>query len=115
MDPELLKLGELRFWIQTGLGFALLAAVVVMSWRRRNGNGAGQAKAPDLPGAAVLFSQLNTLAQDVHQLSKDIGLYSSAHETAARNRHDVVMACLDDWRDENVRALEGIRKDRGAA
>jgi len=70
----------------------VLAVVLVVTLRRANGN--GQAKAPAQDSAAVYY-QLTAIAQDVKELSRDLSHYASATETAARDRHHLLVRGLE--------------------
>lgn len=113
MDLEPLKGNLILVMVQTGLGFALLVVVVVISWRKRNGNGNGHAKPSSEPG--VQYFQLATLITDLHDLSRDLAEMERRIEGKAEERHSEVTACLDSWRVEQIKALDAMRREKGAA
>lgn len=83
---------------QMGLGFAVLAVVIVMQWRRRNGNGNGAARnfvrdadSGDTYFRVSLDRQLAEIRDEVRELSEWMARYESAHERAAIDRHNAVM------------------------
>lgn len=53
---------------------------------------------------------LMMLVQDVRQLSKDVGTYHSAAEKADRDRHDVVLASIDESHRMVVARLEKLER-----
>ena len=80
---------ERQFWAAIVVAVVSLAGVIAKSWRQRS-----VSPPPEPVGQGVLFTQLTTLAQDIHELSHDLSLYQSAHEKAARDRHDQVMNAI---------------------
>ena len=115
MNPELPSGVGLMTWLQAGFGATLLAVVVVLSWRKRSGNGHAtpSLSAPHEPG--VQYFQLATLITNLHDLSRDLAERDRRAEQDARDRHDEITACLEDWRKENVKTLEAIRRGRDVA
>lgn len=98
-------LREGRFWVQSGLGFALLAVVIAKSWRQRNGNGhAGEQM-------GVLTEKVSTLARDLHDLSELVAHYHSGHESTARERFERHLTETREVR----RGVEALQRRLGAA
>jgi hypothetical protein len=85
------------------LGFAILAVVIVLSWKRLNGSPPAVTPANG-NGLTVTYHQLVTLTSDVERLSLslagyhgEIRLYHQAAEKAAAERHKE----LSVWHDEH--------------
>lgn len=90
MDPDMIKPLDPEFLMQWGGGLLGLAVVIVLSWRRRNGNGEG-----------ITYDQFRMaldLIRDLQQTSGDqhraVGEYHRAVMRAERDRLDMHEALL---------------------
>jgi hypothetical protein len=94
MDLGNLKVEDLKFFVNSGLGFLILAGVLLVVWlKRRNGNSLPVLRESSVANEAT-FSQLERVIagldrvhDDLRDLSQDMAVYERANEKAAQERH----------------------------
>lgn len=106
-----LKVEDLKFFVNSGLGFLILAGVLLVVWlKRRNGSGVPALVRDSSVANDASFGQLERVIagiervhDDLRDFSQDMAMYHRANEKAAQERHM-------DWTPLRLMAITTIRE-----